>query len=134
MLSQLPKDISAAKRDESHPPNTGSPPFAIVSARLGAPPRSGSYSGALQASMDRLRKFPKIPDGLPQEGLYYESLYAIGPFRVDPGRRLPLRENEPVALRDRRSWDRRSAGNLQTPEFLRCRHHVQKINCAKARG
>jgi DNA-binding winged helix-turn-helix (wHTH) protein/tetratricopeptide (TPR) repeat protein len=43
--------------------------------------------------MEKLRKFPKIPESIPQR-----CFYAFGPFRVDPVKRLLLRGDEPVSL------------------------------------
>jgi hypothetical protein len=43
--------------------------------------------------MEKLRKFPKISEGTPQR-----CLYAFGPFRVDPVKRLLLRGVEPIPL------------------------------------
>jgi DNA-binding winged helix-turn-helix (wHTH) protein/tetratricopeptide (TPR) repeat protein len=43
--------------------------------------------------MEKLRKFPKIPESIPQR-----CFYAFGPFRVDLVKRLLLRGDEPVSL------------------------------------
>jgi len=43
--------------------------------------------------MEKLRKFPKIPESIPQR-----CLYAFGSFRVDPVKRLLLRGAEPISL------------------------------------
>ena len=41
--------------------------------------------------MEKLRKFPKFPESIPQR-----CLYAFGPFHVDPVKRLLLRGGEPI--------------------------------------
>jgi eukaryotic-like serine/threonine-protein kinase len=43
--------------------------------------------------MEKLRKFPKIPESIPQR-----CLYAFGPFHVDPVKRLLMRGAEPISL------------------------------------
>jgi len=43
--------------------------------------------------MEKLRKFPKIPESIPQR-----CFYAFGPFYLDPLKRLLLREDEPIPL------------------------------------
>jgi DNA-binding winged helix-turn-helix (wHTH) protein/tetratricopeptide (TPR) repeat protein len=43
--------------------------------------------------MEKLRKFPKIPESIPQR-----CFYAFGPFHVDPVKRLLLRGAEPISL------------------------------------
>jgi len=43
--------------------------------------------------MEKLRKFPKIPESIPQR-----CFYAFGPFHLDPVKRLLLRGAEPLPL------------------------------------
>jgi DNA-binding winged helix-turn-helix (wHTH) protein/tetratricopeptide (TPR) repeat protein len=43
--------------------------------------------------MEKLRKFPKIPESIPQR-----CFYAFGPFHVDPVKRLLMRGAEPISL------------------------------------
>ena len=43
--------------------------------------------------MEKLRKFPKIPENIPQR-----CFYAFGPFRLDRTKRLLMREGEPIPL------------------------------------
>ena len=43
--------------------------------------------------MEKLRKFPKIPESIP-----HRCFYAFGPFYLDPLKRLLLREDEPIPL------------------------------------
>lgn len=43
--------------------------------------------------MEKLRKFPKYPENIPQR-----CFYATGPFRIDPAKRLLLLDGAPVPL------------------------------------
>jgi eukaryotic-like serine/threonine-protein kinase len=43
--------------------------------------------------MEKLRKFPKVPESIPQR-----RFYMFGPFHVDPVKRLLLRGAEPISL------------------------------------